>query len=64
MDTVDVKDLPEPIARAIQTMADVLRAQIARRDVVGPSEHPKPLPVWPGQPIGSLTREEIYDDAA
>jgi hypothetical protein len=63
MDTVDVKDLPDPVAQAIQAMVDALRAQLAENKP-GNQKQPGKLPVWPGHPIGSLTREEIYDDAA
>lgn len=60
MKTINVEDLPEPVALAIQSVVETLRAQL--------HAEPKPrermeFPLWPGQPIGSLRRREIYDDA-
>ena len=59
MDTINVRDLPEPLARAIDAMVRTLREQLRAED--------KPrrrvnLPVWPGKVIGSLKREDIYGD--
>ena len=59
METIDVKDLPEPIARAIEAMVNTLRQQLQPKKWTKP---PLKLPVWEGKPIGKLTREEIYDD--
>ena len=59
METIDVKDLPEPIARAIETMVNTLRQQLQTKKW---TKSPLKLPVWEGKPTGKLTREEIYDD--
>jgi hypothetical protein len=60
METINVKDLPEPVAQAIAMIVDTLREQLR----VDERKHPVHLPVWDGKPIGTLTREEIYDDGA
>jgi hypothetical protein len=57
--TINIDDFPEPYVRAVEQMVENLRQQLKAK--------PKPprrgkLPVWPGKPIGSLTREEIYED--
>ncbi len=59
METIDVKDLPEPIARAIEEMINTLRQQFQPKKQ---QKQPAKLPVWEGKPLGKLTREEIYDD--
>ena len=58
MQTIDVSDLPEPVAKALAETVQHLREQLATRKAAPP---PK-LPVWSGAVIGELTREEIYDD--
>ena len=60
METINVKDLPEPVAQAIAMIVDTLREQLRADD----RKNPVHLPVWDGKPIGTLTREEIYDDVA
>ncbi len=60
MDTINVKDLPEPIARVIEAMVDVLRQQLVKKN--DHKKQPVQLLVWSGKPIGKLTREEIYED--
>jgi 4'-phosphopantetheinyl transferase EntD len=60
MESINVEGLPEPVARAVQAMVQALREQLAHDQQKAPRE----LPVWPGTVIGSLTREEIYDDVA
>jgi len=75
---LDVEGLPEPFVQAVKMMVDTLREELKGRDdkrrpvellikdgyVLG-KDAPHPpveLPVWPGKVIGSLTREEIYED--
>lgn len=60
MQQIDVSDLPEPVARAIEAMVEALRKQL---DTVAldKGEQRKELPLWQGDILGSLTREEIYD---
>jgi hypothetical protein len=60
MEHINVEGLPEPVARALEAMVQALREQLAKDQKKEPGE----LPVWPGTVIGSLTREEIYDDVA
>lgn len=60
MENINVEGLPEPLAIAVAAMVQALREQLAKHQKKEPAE----LPVWPGTVIGSLTREEIYDDIA
>jgi hypothetical protein len=60
MQHIDVSDLPDPIARAIQTIVQTLRQQLVEAAAIKPRTGE--LPRWEGQVIGNLTREEIYDD--
>lgn len=60
MEHINVEGLPEPVARAVAAMVQTLREALAQ----GEKKIPGELPVWPGTVIGSLTREEIYDDVA
>jgi hypothetical protein len=60
MEHINVEGLPEPVARAVQAMVQALREQLAKDQ----KKEPGKVPVWPGTVIGSLTREEIYDDIA
>jgi hypothetical protein len=60
MEHINVEGLPEPVARAVEAMVQALRKQLAKDQ----KEEPGELPVWRGAVIGSLTREEIYDDVA
>lgn len=59
MQTINVEDLPEPVARAlaavVQTMREQLRTTAEQRPRVK-------LPARPGKVIGPLTREKIYED--
>jgi hypothetical protein len=62
MRTIDVHDLPEPVARAIETMVQSLRDQ-ARAEATKPSvSESVQLPAWPGTVLGTLRRGDIYDD--
>jgi hypothetical protein len=59
MKDIDVSDLPESVARAIETVVHTVRQQLqnpAKPLVVNE------LPCWDGEVIGTLSREEIYDD--
>jgi hypothetical protein len=62
MINIDVRDLPEPIARTIAVVVETIRRQIAKEklDDQGPGR-PAILPQWPGQIIGDLRRAKIYD---
>lgn len=62
METINVKDLPESVARAVAAMVDALRNQLPSR-----TQRPKgrvELPVWPGTVHGTLSRKELYEDVA
>jgi hypothetical protein len=60
MEHINVEGLPEPIARVVKAMVQALRQELAKDEKKAPGE----LPVWRGTVIGSLTREEMYDDVA
>ena len=64
MTTIDVSDLPEFYAQAVQAVAETFRRQLAmtNHDSKEGSKPPRELPKWPLGVIGNLTREEIYED--
>jgi len=57
MQTIDVHDLPEEMARAIAETVQHLREQLQKKN----SKPASPLPTYPLGVIGILTRREIYD---
>ena len=61
MNAIDVKDLPEPIAQALDAMVRALREQLQALDGKRQQE-PVQLPTKPGKALGTLRREEIYED--
>ena len=61
MKTVDVSDLPEPLARAVEAMVQAMREQLNGKEQ---TKQPVKLPVWKGTVKSSLRREDIYDDVA
>jgi hypothetical protein len=59
MKAINVEDLPEPMALAVQSIVETLRQQVH----AGNDRRPRvELPRWPGTVIGRARREEIYDD--
>ncbi len=59
METIDVKDLPEPIARGLEVVAQMARTLSGKHT----NEHKKRVklhPVKGGRVLTPLTREEIY----
>ena len=57
MTTIDVHDLPEPIARAVAETVQHLRDQLRKR-----ADNGQPiLPQWDLGARGALSRKEIYD---
>lgn len=60
MDQINVRDLPEPLARAIEAMVETLRRQLAQ---TAPRQAARELPRWEGRVLGNLSRDEIYDDS-
>lgn len=57
MDSIDVHDLPEPVARAIAETVETLRAALRPED----DRQGEDLPVWDLGTRGTLRREDIYD---
>lgn len=57
MDAIDVRDLPEPVARAIADTVQAWREQLHKEACSRPAD----LPVWSLGAIGRFTGEEIYD---
>ena len=60
MDAIDVRDLPEPLARAIETMVHLLREQL-RENHQQRGQRIEFL-IKHGAVIGSVKREDIYGD--
>ena len=58
MKEINVEGLPEPVARAIETVVMMLRQQLRP-----PGNHHEKVKLLtrPGTVIGRLTREEIYE---
>jgi len=62
MRSIDVQDLPEPVAAAIAMMVQTIRNQSRDRIAGDRLSAPVTLPEWDGQVLGTLKRSEIYDD--
>jgi len=66
MENINVRGLPEPVVRALESMVETLRRQMTNQSIstvpATPSGHAA-LPRWSGQVIGNLTRRESYGDA-
>lgn len=60
MDTIDVHDLPEPLAQILQQVVNTMREALHKGK---PTQHVE-LPLWPGvaPPPEQLRREELYRD--
>ena len=58
MKAINVEDLPEPVARALDAVVQTLRGQLAKG--FRPSSRIVNLPLWPGEVVGSLRRDDIY----
>ena len=61
MKAINGEDLPEPVARALDTMVQTLRSQLVKKRA-GPSRKIE-LPRWSGNVTGSLRRADIYAGA-
>jgi len=59
METIDVRELPEPLARAVEAMVQAFRDQLGRQMKQAAKVQ---LPTRPGGVIGEITRESIYGD--
>jgi len=57
VDTIDVRDLPEPMAQAVAETVENLRKQVRRPK----NQRPGELPVWRLGVREPLNREAIYD---
>jgi hypothetical protein len=62
MQSIDVSDLPEPLARIIAQMVEELRRQLVQATAQPPASKVPELSRCDGTVIGTLSREEIYDD--
>ncbi|MCI0461507.1 MAG: hypothetical protein L0Z62_31535 [Gemmataceae bacterium] len=62
MESIPVSDLPEPVARAIEALVEAVRRQLAQASAAAPPA--RELPRLEGNVIGTLSREELYDDDA
>jgi hypothetical protein len=62
MKTIDVADLPEPVAEALAVIAQRVREQIQSPPPRSPRKRVT-LRARPGTVLAPLTREEIYEDA-
>lgn len=58
METIDVRDLPESMARAIAEQVEYLREQLKTKQ----NGRPVKFAVRKGTVYGDLSREEIYAD--
>ncbi len=58
MDSIDVKGLPESLARAVESLVIAWRLRFAEQN--GEPQPPAALPEWKGKAVGSLSRDEIY----
>jgi hypothetical protein len=62
MRSIDVHDLPEPVARAIEGMVQSIRSQVSQsKNADNKPPRGTMLPSWSGNVIGELKRREIYD---
>lgn len=64
MTTIDVSDLPEFYAQAVQAVAETFRRQLATtsQESKAKSKTPFNFPAWPLGAPDKLTREDYYDD--
>ncbi len=61
MDTIDVRGLPEPVARALEALAESMKRQLNPEARQRTADRVK-LTTRPGKVLRPLTRAEIYDD--
>lgn len=57
--TIDVTDLPEPIVRGLEVVAQMART-LSGQSPKGPTQRVELHPVKGGRVLTPLTREEIY----
>ena len=58
--TLDLRGLPEPIARGLEVVVEMARNLTEVPEPINDPE--RELPVWPLGAVDPLTREDIYDD--
>ena len=61
MQSIDVSDLPEPVARAIAQLVEELRRQFVPDPAQPPASKVPELSRCDGTVIGTLSRKELYD---
>ena len=59
METINVEGLPQPIVHSLEAVVETVRQQL--REPKEPRQHVALL-TKRGTVLGSVTREEIYDD--
>ena len=57
--SIDVEGLPEAVVNALHTVVRALHRQFCERET---HREKVELRTWPGNVIGRLNREEIYED--
>ena len=62
MKTINVEELPEPVALVIATMVETLKVQLRAVGEKKPEQHVT-FHTKPGLALTSLRREDIYGDA-
>lgn len=60
MESINVWDLPEPVAQAVAGLVASLRHQLTAQATTE-KRGPVPLSIWDGTVLGTLSREAIYD---
>ena len=63
MKSIDVAELPEPVAEAIAAVVKTLQQQFSKTTVSTKPTSETELLVRPGKVLKPVTREEIYEDA-
>lgn len=67
MELIDVSDLPKPFQEAVRAVVDTFRRQLAKdseKKTGAATRHSVKLSICKGAAIGSLSRDQIYDDRA
>ena len=61
LEAIDVKDLPEPVARGLEVVAQMART-LSGQSAKGQKRRVELHPVKGGRVLTPLTREDIYAD--
>ena len=62
MKTINVEELPEPVALVLESMVEILKQQLRTSSESKPQRHVT-FHTKPGLALTSLRREDIYGDA-